>query len=125
MTKLLLDQGLPRSTATILRTAGWDVTHVSEVDMSRATDEEILEYTEQNQCICVTLDSDFHAMLAVTDARSPSVIRLRIERLNGEDLAGLLLKIWPKIEKRVNEGSMVTVTERTVRVRRLPLSENS
>lgn len=48
MTKLLLDQGLPRSTATILRTAGWDVTHVSEVDMSRATDEEILEYTEQN-----------------------------------------------------------------------------
>lgn len=64
-------------------------------------------------------------MLAVTDARSPSVICLRIEGLNGEDLAGLLLKIWPKIEKHVSGGSMVTVTERTVRVRRLPLSENS
>ena len=125
MTKLLLDQGLPRSTATILRTAGWDVIHVSEVDMSRATDEYILEYTEQNQYICVTLDSDFHAMLAVSDARSPSVIRLRIEGLNGEGLAGLLLKIWPKIEKHLSEGAMVTITERTVRIRRLPLSKNT
>ena len=124
MTELLLDQGLPKSTATILRTAGWVVTHVSEVGMSRATEEEILKYTEHNQYTCMTLDSDFHAMLAVTDARSPSVIRLRIEGLNGEKLAGLLLKIWPKIEKHVNEGAMVTVTKRTVRVRRLPLSEN-
>jgi hypothetical protein len=37
VTGLLLDQGLPRSTAALLRQAGWDVLHVSEIGMGRAT----------------------------------------------------------------------------------------
>ena len=124
MTKLLLDQGLPRSTVTFLREAGWDVTHVSEIGMSRATDEEIIDHAKKQQSICVTLDADFHALLAVKDAQSPSVIRLRIEGLTGEQLAELLIKIWPKIENSVKDGAMVTVTKQAVRVRRLPLSAN-
>ena len=31
MKRLLLDQGLPRSTGVILADAGWDVVHVAEV----------------------------------------------------------------------------------------------
>lgn len=34
--KLLLDQGLPITSAAILRNAGWDVVHTSEVSLSRA-----------------------------------------------------------------------------------------
>jgi hypothetical protein len=40
--RLLLDQGLPRSTAGLLSQGGWDVVHVSEIGMSRADDREIL-----------------------------------------------------------------------------------
>jgi predicted nuclease of predicted toxin-antitoxin system len=47
--RLLLDQGLPRSTAALLGQAGWDVVHVSEIGMSRADDVDI----PQRAGICV------------------------------------------------------------------------
>lgn|GEM_PF-2354671 len=44
MTKLLLDQGLPRGVADLLREQGWDVYHVSELGMSRAGDATICRW---------------------------------------------------------------------------------
>jgi len=41
--RILLDQGLPRSTAALLSQDGWDVIHVSEIGMGRAGDTEILQ----------------------------------------------------------------------------------
>ncbi|MBI1921575.1 MAG: DUF5615 family PIN-like protein [Geobacter sp.] len=48
MTKLLLDQGLPRSTAFLLRMRGWDVVHVAEIGLSAAKDLEILHYAYEH-----------------------------------------------------------------------------
>ena len=37
--ELLLDQGLPRETARLLRALGWDVVHTGEIGMANALDE--------------------------------------------------------------------------------------
>lgn len=50
-----------------------------------------------------------------------SVIRIRKEGLNAEARAALLQGIWPGIEDAITDGAMVTVTERSVRIRRLPI----
>lgn len=44
MNRLLLDQGLPRSTVELLRSDGWDVVHVYQCGLSAGSDEQILEY---------------------------------------------------------------------------------
>jgi predicted nuclease of predicted toxin-antitoxin system len=119
--RVLLDQGLPRSAAALLLLAGWDVIHVSEIGMSRANDEEILRRARGEARICVTLDADFHALLAVSGERDPSVIRIRKEGLDATALAALLEGIWPDIEEALDGGAMVTVTDRSIRVRRLPV----
>ncbi|MGE0386270.1 MAG: DUF5615 family PIN-like protein [Gammaproteobacteria bacterium] len=121
MTRLLRDQGLPRSTGQLLAAVGWDVVHVSEVGLSRAEDIEILSLARTDNRVCVTLDADFHAYLSTSGAAGPSVVRLRREGLNGAALSNLLLSVWPAIEQVLNEGAMVTITERNVRVRRLPV----
>jgi predicted nuclease of predicted toxin-antitoxin system len=122
LTRLLLDQGLPRSTAKLLSAAGWDVAHVGDIGLSRAGDSEILERARQEARTCVTLDADFHALLATSEAKSPSVVRIRREGLKGKAISDLILKVWPRIESAVNEGALVTVTERSVRVRALPIT---
>ncbi len=121
MISILLDQGLPRSTASLLRDEGWDVLHTGDIGLSRSTDGQILEYARREERVIITLDSDFHAILAVSNASTPSVIRIRLEGLRGPDLALLIKRIWPKIEPQVQKGAMVTVTESGIRIRNIPL----
>lgn len=121
MKRLLLDQGLPRSTTALLVKTGWDVTHVSDIGMSRADDIDILQRARSEQRVCVTLDADFHAILATSGEPGPSVIRVRKEGLDAGALATLLQSVWPGIEKALTAGAMVTVADRSIRVRRLPI----
>jgi predicted nuclease of predicted toxin-antitoxin system len=119
--RLLLDQGLPRSTGTILADAGWDVVHVADVGMSRAEDTSILERARSEQRICITLDADFHALLATSGEPFPSVLRIRKEGLDAAGVARLLEEIWPRVDRALASGAMVTVTDHSVRTRRLPI----
>lgn len=121
MTSLLLDQGLPRSAAEILREASWSVEHVAEIGLSMASDLAILEYARAAGRHVVTLDADFHALLATSGTNAPSVLRLRIEGLKGGELAALLVRIWPGIAAAMTSGAMVTVTEDRIRIKHLPI----
>ncbi len=92
--------------------------------MSRADDIDILQRARAEQRVCVTLDADFHAIPATSGEPGPSVIRVRKEGLDADALAALLQAVWPGIEKALTAGAMVTVTDRSIRVRRLPIVKN-
>lgn len=124
MIRLLLDQGLPRSTARLLRDVGWDVLHVGAIGMARSSDSDILDYARRERSVCVTLDADFHSQLAVSGAARPSTIRVRIEGLKGCALAELLKKVWPIIGDTLDRGAMATITERNIRLQRLPVGRS-
>ena len=96
--KLLLDQGLPRSAAALLSQVDIDTIHVAQVGLSAAEDTEILLYAQNDKHVVVTLDADFHALLALTEATSPSVIRIRIQRLRAQALTELLVTVINKCE---------------------------
>jgi predicted nuclease of predicted toxin-antitoxin system len=119
--KLLLDQGLPRSAAALLCEAGINAIHVADIGFSAADDTDILQRAQEDERVVVTLDADFHALLALTEAISPSVIRIRIERLRAQVLTNLLLTVIGECEEDLEQGAVVTVEPSRIRVRRLPL----
>lgn len=119
--KLLLDQGLPRSAAALLCEVGIDAIHVADIGFSAADDTDILQRAQEDERVVVTLDADFHALLAITEATSPSVIRIRIERLRAQALTNLLLTVVGECEEDLEQGAVVTVEPNRIRVRRLPL----
>ena len=59
MRRVIVDQGLPPSTAVILRQNGWDAVHLEEIDMSLASDSNIIELAAKESRTVVTLDQDF------------------------------------------------------------------
>jgi predicted nuclease of predicted toxin-antitoxin system len=122
--KLLLDQGLPRSAAALLRDAGIDAVHVGEIAMSEAEDIAIITRADQENRTVVTLDADFHSLLALNELTSPSVIRIRIEGLKADALKKLLLAVIIECTEDLQHGAAITIDPNRVRIRKLPLIHN-
>jgi predicted nuclease of predicted toxin-antitoxin system len=118
----LLDQGLARSTVEYLRQMGIESEHVGNLGMASASDSAILEVGRKRGWVVVTLDADFHALLALSEASLPSVIRIRIEGMKGEQVATIINRVHEAAAIDLAEGAAVTVTERRIAIRRLPLS---
>lgn len=120
--KLLLDQGLPRSAVASLSAAGVEAVHASDVGLSTAEDVLLLERGRAEDRIVVTLDADFHTLMALPGATKPSVIRIRIEGLRGEALAALVVRVLQQCSDDLEQGALVSVVESGVRIRRLPIT---
>ena len=120
---MLLDQGLPRTAASLLRERGWDVQHVSERGMSRAEDSAIIAVARLEQRMVVTLDADFHALLAVSGATGPSVLRIRMEGQKADQVVALVERVLALASEELNQGAMITLADGKVRIKLLPVSK--
>jgi predicted nuclease of predicted toxin-antitoxin system len=119
--KLLLDQGLPRSAAALLCQMGIDTVHVGDLGQSGADDAAILQLGRDSDLVIVTLDADFHTLLALSAAATPSVIRIRIEGLRADGLAKLLQMVLAQCAADLQQGAAVTVEISRIRIRHLPI----
>jgi len=119
--KLLLDQGVPYSAAGLLRQIGIDTVHVSEVRLSTATDDAIIAWSVIEDRVIVTFDSDFHMLLAKKAACRPSVIRIRVERLQAREVLALIQEVLSVGADYLANGAVVSVQNDRIRIRKLPL----
>ena len=121
MNSILLDQGLAPRAAAILRKQGLDAVHVSEIQMEKAEDIQILERARIDERVCVTLDHDFHTHLAMTGHGQPSVVLLRVQGLDAQGQADLIRSVLIQCEKALSDGAAVSANCESIRIRRLPL----
>ena len=119
--KILLDQGLPRSAAELLRNAGVDALHTGECGLAASTDAQVLEYARQGSRVVFTLDADFHTLLVLRRAAGPSVVRFRVEGMRSEATAKLVRFVVDRCGEELARGAMISVTEDRLRVRFLPV----
>ena len=122
--KLLLDQGLPRSAAQALRDVGLDAVHTGECGLATSSDSAILGAAREQGRIVVSLDSDFHKLMALANAGAPSVIRIRIEGLRAKEAADVIHSVVQRCRDDLDKGALVSVAQDRIRMRRLPLREH-
>ena len=118
--KILLDADVPWRTRELLAQLGHDVVHANEVQLG-APDAFLVDWAIKEGRTIVTLDADFHAILAERKALAPSVIRLRVAVLRHEEAASLIGRILEQFHGELESGAVISANRLRVRVRRLPL----
>jgi predicted nuclease of predicted toxin-antitoxin system len=104
----------------VLEQGGFDTVHWSEVGDIRVIDGEIMNWAQTNGYIVFTHDLDFGILLAVTQAKGPSVIQVRTQDVFPQILGERMVQILRQHEKILEEGALLTVDEAKSRVRILP-----
>jgi predicted nuclease of predicted toxin-antitoxin system len=67
---------MPRSSAEVIRSFGFDVEDVRDIGMGSAKDREIIEYALRNNKIIVTRDTDFGEILRYPEHPGAIILRL-------------------------------------------------
>lgn len=120
--KLLLDANLSPRVAEALRAAGFEAAHVADLDLLRATDDQIFDRASELGLVVVTADSDFGTLLAMRRATSPSVVHLRhVAELLVDAHVALLVANVPQIADDLERGAIVSLSPTRLAVRDLPL----
>jgi predicted nuclease of predicted toxin-antitoxin system len=70
--KLLVDMNLSPAWVRFLVAAGRDAVHWSEIGPADAEDASILNWAAEHDCVVLTADLDFGAILAATRATGPA-----------------------------------------------------
>jgi predicted nuclease of predicted toxin-antitoxin system len=122
--RLFLDQALPLRAEAILRERGWDVIHATTAGVARAADNEIVTWCSERRYSIVTHDHGFHQIIALAEASGPSVIRIRLQGLNHEEIAKIVDKVARTHTDMLDSGCLISVSGQRVRVRMLPLGGN-
>ena len=96
--------------------------HASELGLSSAEDRDIIAWCRANGAVAVTLDADFHALIALSGETTPSTVRIRIQGLKGPEVAGIIASVLETRGEALAAGALVTVQPGRLRVRRLPIA---
>jgi predicted nuclease of predicted toxin-antitoxin system len=72
------------------------------------------------RAIVTTLDADFHAILAVSRATAPSVIRIPIQGLDASAVVELVQRVIAGFADELSHGSLVTFKANKTTCHRLP-----
>lgn len=121
--RFLLDENISYRVAPILKTAGHDAVHVSEMGLGSADDKAVMACALDEGRILVTCDHDFVQMLFSSGASRPSVILAReVDTMRAPELGALLLDaLSPELKQFLLDGAIASLTLEKVRVRPLPL----
>jgi len=120
--RLLADQHISPKTVEYLKLLGHDVVTVALVLSPTAQDSAIVDVARAEQRVVLTQDLDYTSLIALSKSSSPSLLLLRVSKMDAESVNALLATALPMVEKSLSEGAIVTLTENTYRVRALPLN---
>ncbi len=121
--KFLLDMGLAQSTARFLETLDHDAIHLRDQGLQRLPDQLIVAKAVAEERIILTHDLDFGRIVALSGSTVPSVITFRLSNMKAGEVNRRLIDILQRFTDLLDKGALISLTDDSVRVRRLPINK--
>jgi len=121
--KFLADMGISPRSAAFLRGLGHDAIHLHDAGLDRPSDASILIKALDEGRVILTHDLDFGDLMAASEARLPSVIIFRLRNMSADHVNRYLEIILANYQERLVAGVVMSVTEREIRTRSLPIGK--
>lgn len=119
--KVLIDMNLSPDWVEVFASASIEAVHWSTVGDPRASDREIFRWASAHQYVVFTHDLDFGAILAATQAESPSVVQIRTQDVLPSSIGNLVINVLKQFATIIESGALVTVDLNRTRVHVLPI----
>jgi predicted nuclease of predicted toxin-antitoxin system len=119
--KFLADMVISLRTVSWLRSAGYDVVHLHDQGLQKLPDDQILVKASAEGRILLTVDLDFAQLLATNGDNLPSVILFRLGNENYNAINERLTKVLSECQADLEIGAIISVSNETFRIRRLPI----
>lgn len=119
--RFLADMGISPRSAVFLRNLGHEALHLHDEGLDCLPDADILAKALAEQRIILTHDLDFGDLMAASGAQLPSVIIFRLRNMSADRVNRYLEIVLANYQGRLEAGAIISVTERQIRVRRLPI----
>jgi predicted nuclease of predicted toxin-antitoxin system len=119
--RFLADMGISPEAVACNHVTGHDAVHVAERDYHRRADADILELARSEERIVLTHDLGFGALMSASGLALPSVVIFRLGDMRPASVINHLHLITVRYRAQLEAGAILSVTERRIRVRPLPL----
>jgi predicted nuclease of predicted toxin-antitoxin system len=120
--KIVIDMNLSPVWTVYLQEAGFEAIHWSKIGNPNAPDQEIMAWALENNAVVFTNDLDFSAILAATQAQSPSVFQIRTQDLLPDQVAEVVISTLRQFEDELFAGALLSLDKTKSRVRILPMN---
>jgi len=119
--KIIIDMNLSPLWVTYFLENGVEAQHWSSVGNPNDPDVVILDWANQNQAIVFTNDLDFGAILAASQAKSPSVFQVRTQDLLPQVIGEIVLENLRKFASELESGVLISLDLNRAKIRILPI----
>jgi predicted nuclease of predicted toxin-antitoxin system len=115
----LIDEDLPRSTAKLLRSVGYDALDVRDIGLRGAKDSEIFAYASKVNATIATADVGFASMIYLSSQAHTGIILLRLPiDIPITKLNEILLKAIASLSDEDLDRHIIVVDQQKIRIRR-------
>jgi predicted nuclease of predicted toxin-antitoxin system len=119
--KLLVDMNRSPPWVRVLADSGIEAVHWSTLGANNAPDSEIMAYARVSDCVVLTHDLDFGAILAATHGEKPSVVQIRADDVSPDVIGTRVVAALRQMAAELEAGVLLTVEPNRTRLRVLPL----
>jgi predicted nuclease of predicted toxin-antitoxin system len=112
--KYFVDANLPFKLASLLKNKGFDVLHTDDMpNKERTTDNEILKFSEKDDRIVITKDSDFLDSHLIKELPS-KLLYIATGNISNKDLIILIEKHFPKIVEMFSLYNLIELSNEEI-----------